>query len=211
MAHLTRNLPAHYDVLAEAVSADGRIVKRVEARADSLADVAEAFKLAAAEARIAGVKPARIRLTASRAGVTEIAVTEELDLSFPSDTVAAVLAQSALLDGKTKLDTVSRPVPTMDHTRDALVSPPGHVRPAQAIVRWTPQEILEEAARQAPDLLPFTAAGDQLVCRLGSVPLYALQGSRCTNWGQYQGQSLADVITQRIRWLRYPASKWSTP
>ena len=102
MATITRRQQAHYDVLAEALTADGRVVKRVEARADNLADVAEAFKLALGEAVAAHLPPARVRLTASRAGTTEIAVIEEIDQDRAWGKTA--LAQAALLDGKTKLD-----------------------------------------------------------------------------------------------------------
>lgn len=103
MAQITRPQQKHYDVLAEALTADGRVVKRVEARADDLRDVAEAFRLAAAEARQAHLTPARIRLSASRAGTTEVSATLE-ESEDP-------LAKSALLDGKTKLDALPVSVP----------------------------------------------------------------------------------------------------
>lgn len=97
MASLVKPIPRQYDILAEAETADGRVVKRVEARADGLADIAEAFRLAAQEARTAHLPVARVKLTARRGGVTEVAMVDE-------SAELAALAQSALLDGKTKLD-----------------------------------------------------------------------------------------------------------
>jgi hypothetical protein len=137
MATITRPQQKHYDVLAEALTADGRVVKRVEAVADDLADVAVAFKLAGAAARQCHLSPARLRLTASRAGTTEIAVTED----FSGD--ADPMAQSALLDGKTKEDL---------RQREELLT--------KATEGWvnTIAQVLAWADAAAPDLAPFRYA-----------------------------------------------------
>jgi len=212
MAKLVSTRPSHYDVLAEALTADGRVVKRVEARADSLPDVTEAFRLAAAEATKAHTPPARLRLTASRAGVTEIAVTDEL--MGPTDP----MVQSALLDGKTKLD--APPVPTkiapagkhvaectrcgwMYDTRQIHVCRSRGRSP----VRWTVAEILAEADRQRPSQGPFMVgrslsdpnrpALQGADGRIGDI-FEALSGPDCGNWRQYDGFTLAEIVYQRL-------------
>jgi len=118
VAQLIQKTPARYDILAEAVTADGRVVKRVEARADGLADVAEAFRLARDEATKAHIQPARVRLTASRAGATEVAVTQEINAGAYAP---GPLDQSALLDGKTKVDAPQR--------ESVPAEPPWYIQP----------------------------------------------------------------------------------
>jgi len=118
MAHL---LPAqkHYDVLAEALLPDGRVVKRVEARADSVPDIAKAFELVTAEARQAHLPPARIRLTASRAGTVEVATTVDLhDVLNPVDATGVLGKESLVPD---------LPVGTQEHrpTQPEIAGAPG--------------------------------------------------------------------------------------
>jgi hypothetical protein len=212
MATLIQPQQKHYNVLAEALTADGRVVKRVEARAEDLADVAVAFRLAAEEARQCHLPPARLRLTASRAGKTEVAVT--LDEGDP-------VASSALLDGKGKGDVPCAPsralVPTPEvgaktcfdcwtkrQTCPHILIPAASPNPCRAGPRWTLTEILEMADRLAPALAPFSADTTRgwLIASNGlRSPLDAVSGADCRDWEQYKGSILEQVVRTRLSWL----------